>query len=564
MQHLKKIKFLKNGAKKSDNLKKFDFNKNSRSLFAAWFVVFIFLAVCIIFPLFCVLISVRVSDFVKVFSSVNFHQALKNTFFECLASSSVSVLIGYVFAYAVVKGNIPFKKFFSLVPLVHLMTPPFVGGLSFILLLGRQGFVTHHLLGLNVSLYGFWGLLIAQSLCFFPMAYLICMQSLLAINPNLEQAARSMGAGNLKIFFTITLPLSAPGILSSFLFVAVNVLSDFGNPLIVAGRFRVLAVEIYTQLTGWLNVGTSAVLGIVLIIPSVILFVIQNKMLKNFMPKISSIGGKNSFALGINSDSKKYFGRFSSIIMTLFVVFISLCVAAQFIAITVGSFQKLWGVNTSFTIEHFFAIRHYSKGLVNSVLFASIAAVLSTSFASVSSYIVHRTDSRLKNVIDVFSQIPSSIPGSLLGLSISIASNILNFHAAPVLIVIAMTVAFLPFSYRIISQSYAQISLSLDDSSRSLGANQMRTLFSVIAPIASNGIFSGLIYNFIRGVGTLSAVIFLVSFNTPLTSINIVNLAEQGDWGKSCALAFILTLITFLILGTGYGIIKIRERKIRL
>ena len=86
------------------------------------------------------------------------------------------------------------------------------------------------------------------------MAYLICAQTLRGINTNFEKAARSMGAGELKIFFTVTLPLSFPGILSSFLFIAVSVLSDFGNPLIVGGRFRVLAVEIYTQLTGWLNV----------------------------------------------------------------------------------------------------------------------------------------------------------------------------------------------------------------------------------------------------------------------------------------------------------------------
>ena len=74
----------------------------------------------------------------------------------------------------------------------------------------------------------------------------------------------------------------------------MNVLSDFGNPLIVAGRFRVLAVEIYTQLTGWLNAGSSAVLGIVLIVPSVILFTVQNRLLKKNMPKISGIGGKNA------------------------------------------------------------------------------------------------------------------------------------------------------------------------------------------------------------------------------------------------------------------------------
>lgn len=450
------------------------------------------------------------------------------------------------------------------VPLVHLLTPPFVGGLSFILLLGRQGFITHQLLGLNVSLYGFWGLLIAQTLCFFPMAYLICLQSLLAVNPNLEQAARSMGAGNVKIFFTVTLPLSAPGIVASFLFVAVNVLSDFGNPLIVAGRFRVLAVEIYTQLTGWLNVGTSAVLGIVLIVPSVTLFAIQNKLFKNVSPRISAIGGKNSFSFDIRGEEKKYCGRVSSIIMTVFVSFISLCVAAQFISIAAGSFQKVWGVNTTFTTEHFSAVKYYADGLCNSVLFALIAAALSTGIALVSAYIVQRTDSHFKNSIDVCVQLPSSIPGSLLGLSISIASGILNFHSAPVLIVLAMAVSFLPFSYRIISQAYMQISPTLDDGARSLGANQMTALFSVIAPLASNGIFSGFIYNFIRGVGTLSAVIFLVSFNTPLTSINIVNLAEQGEWGKSCALSFVLTAITFFILGIGNGIIKIRERSVRI
>ena len=551
---------------------KFDSSRNSKSLLCAWIIVAVFFCVCVIFPLVCVLTSAKIADYRTVFTQPVWHSAMGNTFVQCICSSVLSVIVGYVFAYAVVKAKIPFRRFFSFVPLIHLMTPPFVGGLSFILLLGRQGFITYQLLGLNVSLYGFWGLLIAQSLCFFPMAYLICLQSLLAINPNLEQAARSLGAGNFKIFATITFPLTFPGILSSFLFVAVNVLSDFGNPLIVAGRFRVLAVEIYTQLTGWLNAGSSAVLGIVLIVPSVILFTVQNRLLKKNMPKISGIGGKNAFAgqgitklsggTGLYDYSDK--AKVSDVLIFLLVLFISGCVLAQFVAIVAGSFQKIWGVNTAFTVQHFSAVKRYSRSLFNSVFFALTAAALSTLIAGISSYIVHRTDSRLKNFFDVISQLPSSIPGSLLGLAISIAAGKLNFRFAPVLILIAMSVAFMPFSYRIISQSYAQISLTLDDSSRSLGANQITTLFKVIVPVSANGIFSGFIYDFIRGVGTLSAVIFLVSFNTPLTSIDIVNLAEQGDWGKSCALAVILTFITFLILGLGYGIVKVRERKILL
>ncbi len=549
-----------------------DFRKNSKSLWASWFAVIVFFIVFIGFPLFCVLGAAKPADFQKVFSSNIWHEAMKNTLFECVCSSLLSVFIGYVFAFAVVKANLPFKKFFAFMPVIHLMTPPFVGGLSFILLLGRRGFITYKLLGLNISLYGFWGLLIAQTLCFFPMAYLICLQSLLGINPNLEKAAKSMGAGYGHIFFTITLPLSFSGILGALLFVAVNVLSDFGNPLIVAGRFRVLAVEIYTQLTGWLNVGTSAVLGIVLVIPSVLLFLIQNRMMKRSMKKGAAFGGKDGGFLpklfqritANQKDSEKSVSLFANILLFIFVLFISACVIAQFSSIVAGSFQKLWGINTEFTLEHIKSLERYTLGLKNSIGFALIAAVLSTIVALFSSYMVHRTNVPLRKTIDSIAQLPSAIPGSLLGLSLSIAATKLHFRVSSVLIVMAMTVSFMPFSYRVISQSLIGVKTTLDDAARSLGANPVKTLFSVLLPSIEKGVYCGFMYDFIRGAGTLSSVIFLVSFKTPLASINIVNLAEQGDWGKSAALAMVLTLLTFLILGVSYGIVEIRKHIVRL
>ena len=549
-----------------------DFRKNSKSLWASWFAVIVFFIVFIGFPLFCVLGAAKPADFQKVFSSNIWHEAMKNTLFERVCSSLLSVFIGYVFAFAVVKANLPFKKFFAFMPVIHLMTPPFVGGLSFILLLGRRGFITYKLLGLNISLYGFWGLLIAQTLCFFPMAYLICLQSLLGINPNLEKAAKSMGAGYGRIFLTITLPLSFSGILGALLFVAVNVLSDFGNPLIVAGRFRVLAVEIYTQLTGWLNVGTSAVLGIVLVIPSVLLFLIQNRMMKRSMKKGAAFGGKDGGFLpklfqritANQKDSEKSVSLFANILLFIFVLFISACVIAQFSSIVAGSFQKLWGINTEFTLEHIKSLERYILGLKNSIGFALIAAVMSTIVALFSSYMVHRTNVPLRKTIDSIAQLPSAIPGSLLGLSLSIAATKLHFRASSVLIVMAMTVSFMPFSYRVISQSLIGVKTTLDDAARSLGANPVKTLFSVLLPSIEKGVYCGFMYDFIRGAGTLSSVIFLVSFKTPLASINIVNLAEQGDWGKSAALAMVLTLLTFLILGVSYGIVEIRKHIVRL
>jgi len=532
------------------------FKQKSKSLYLAWLIVFSLLIVLIALPLLMVVLSAGKSDYLVVAKSKVWHQAMLNTLLECVSSSLISVIIGFIYAFAIVKADFPFKKFFKFIPLVHLITPPFVGGLAFILLVGRQGFITHRLLGLDVSIYGFWGLLLAQTLCFFPIAYLICLQTLQGINTNLEKAAKSMGAGKFKIFWTITLPLSATGLVSSFLFIAVSVLSDFGNPLIVAGRFRVLAVEVYTQLTGWLNVGISAVLGIVLVIPSIILFVLQNQLIKKSGSKFSTIGGKSSFEeKKINSCSKT-----ANILLFIFVAILSLMILAQFLAIIAGSFQKLWGIKTEFTLVHIKSVLGYVRELKNSVLFALLAAFFSTVIAAFTGFFVHRTQLPARKTMDTIVQLPSAIPGSLLGLAISIFANKLHFRASEVLIVIAMTVAFLPFAYKVVSANFVQISTTLDDGARALGANQLYMFGTILVPIASGGIFSGFIYAFIRGVGTLSAVIFLVSFKTPLASVRILNLAEEGFWGKSAALALTLTIITFAILGVGMVILKLFKK----
>ncbi len=532
------------------------FNDGSRSLFVSWFCAAVFLTVCVLFPLVCVFAEPSLSDIRNVFVSGQWRSTVLNTLLECLCSASLSVVIGYIYAYAIVYAGIPFKKFFAVLPVIHLITPPFVGGLAFILLAGRQGFITKTLLHLDISLYGFWGLLLAQVLCFFPIAYLICSQTLSGISRNLIQAAKSMGASNIRIFFTVIVPLSLPGIASAFLFIAVSVLSDFGNPLIVAGRFKVLAVEIYTQLTGWLNPGMSAALGIVLLVPSVILFALQKNLLKSTGEKMATIGGKSlSYADDRILQSQTPASVRSSfavkVMLFAFCAATALCIIAQFAAIIAGSVQKLWGVNTRLTVSHIVNVVCYQKELFNSVGFALTASVLSTFIACVVSFLVHRTNIPCANFMDTVVQLPSAVPGSLFGLALSLSAGSLHIRSARLLILIAIIIGFMPFSYRIISSALSQIKTTLDDGARSLGQNCMGVLRTILAPLCIESLFSGFVYNFARGVGTLSAVIFLVSFNTPLASVSILNLAEQGDWGDGAALALALTVITFLIMGCG-------------
>lgn len=519
--------------------------EKSKSLAAAWSVLYLAIALCIVFPLVLVFLTPTAKDFSEVIFSESWRQSLLNTIFSTLASTSSAVIIGYIYAYAIVYGEIPFKSFFAAIPILHLITPPFVGGLSFILLLGRRGFITHSLLHLNLTLYGFPALLIAQSLCFFPLAYMICAQVLRSVNHSLELAAYGMGASGKRIFWTVTLPLSFSGIVASFLFIAVAVMSDFGNPMIVAGRYRVLAVEIYTQLTGWLNAGKSAVLGLSLVLPSLALFFLQNKITKKNMIRLSAVGGK-SFSV---SGKKRSF--VTKILLTAFCAFISLAVLSQFAAIIAGSFQTLWGVKTDFTLAHVRTLLNCTKEIKNSLTLSLEGAAFSTIFAAVAAYLVYRTKCPLKKLLDTLIQIPAAVPGSLFGLAFSLSASKTGFHNSRVLIVIAIAVGFIPFSYRICAATFAQIKSNLDDAARTAGANRLRVLTDIIIPLANSAAIDSFIYDFVRGVGTMSAVIFLVSFDTPLTSIKILNLAAQGLWGQSAALAMLLTVITFAIIGAG-------------
>ncbi|MGP1458291.1 MAG: ABC transporter permease [Treponema sp.] len=521
-----------------------------KSLFAVWLAVVIFLTVVIIVPLAFTASVIRLSDFARVFTNPRRYRAIVNTAAVCLTSTFLSTLLGYIYAYAVVKNALPFKRFFEAVPVLHLITPPFVGGLAFILLAGRSGFITQRILRLDISLYGFPALAIAQTLCFFPIAYLICRQSLENIDPSLEQAARTIGASGARIFFTLTLPLSSAGIISSALFIAVSVLSDFGNPLIVAGRFRVLAVEIYTELTGWLNAGTSAVLGLVLLLPSLTLFFLNNAFFSKNMMKIATIEGRSS-AEGLQKPSLP-----AQVALTIFCFVLCTAVLAQFFAIIAGSFQKLWGINTAFTLEHIKSLPAQYGALKNSLFFAAAASLSGSVLAALTSFLVYRTSSPLRPFLDFTAQIPAALPGSLMGLAYSLTAAKLGINASGALIAIAMTAAFLPFSYRILSANYAALKTSLDDSARSLGATQLKVFTTVIVPLSSGGFFSALTYSFVRSIGTVSSVIFLISFKTPLASVNILNLAEQGGWGEAAALALVMTAAAFTAVLLGKILLK--------
>jgi iron(III) transport system permease protein len=146
------------------------------------------------------------------------------------------------------------------------------------------------LLHLPFNLYGWPGVITAQVITFLPLGYLLIESVLRSIGSHLDEAASDMGASGVDILFKVTIPLSAPGILKAALLVFILSIADFGNPMLIGGGVSFLATDAYLLWIGENNLEMAAVFCVFLVLPSLIMFVIHEYILKG--REYTTIGGK--------------------------------------------------------------------------------------------------------------------------------------------------------------------------------------------------------------------------------------------------------------------------------
>lgn len=528
-----------------------------RGLLLAYGLAALFLLGFVVAPLVRVALEPSAADWRQVLTTPRWQRAALNTLVTVGLSTTSSLLLGTAFAFAVTRARVPGARLFSVVPLFLLLTPPFVSGLAFVLLLGRRGLLTYHLLGLETSVYGLHGVWLAQTLSFFPVAYLVLRGAFLAVDPTLEQAARGLGADRGQVLRSVTLPLVTPALLAAALFIAIGVLGDFGNPMLVGGRFQVLATAVYTQLTGWASFGTSAALGLVLLVPAVALFAAQQAVQAATRQRFATVGGRGA---GLPAPAVAGWLRWSLFALC---VLVTLFVLASQGVVFVGALTRLWGVDLAFTLEHARYAFGQVGGLGNSLRFASLAALLCTALSLLVAYLVQRGGVPARRGLDLATLLPAAVPGTLLGVAFVLAFNgpPLRLTGTGLIIVVAMAISYLPVGYRICAAAIEQLRPALDDSAANLGASKLRALLTVTAPLLRPALAATFVFAFVQAVGTLSTVIFLVSFDTPLASVTILNLAEQGSWGRAAALASALVVVTVAALALLY---LVAGRSVRL
>ena len=457
--------------------------------------------------------------------------------------SILGTIVGFVFAYAITRVDIPWKRFFNITATFPIIAPPFMMSLSAILLFGKQGFVSKLILQnmIQFQIYGFYGLLMVETLTYFSTAYLTLYGVLQAIDPALEDAALDLGASKGKIFRSITLPLATPGIASAVLLVFSQSLADFGNPIILAGNYTILATQAYLTIVGMYDMKGGAALAILLLIPSLIAFFLQKYWVSR--KSYVTVTGKPSSGRIKMDDPLTRYGIFG------LCLFLTLIIFLFYGMVIFGSLVKLWGANHTLTLDnykHVFTIGW--KYIKDTLLLSSIATPLAGILAMIIAFLVVRKQFPGKRLMEMVSLLTFAVPGTVVGIG-----YILAFNQPPLVLTGTAAIIVLLFIFRDIAvgvqtgiAELQQIDPSIEEASTDLGADSSFTFRKITLPLIAPAFYSGLAFTFVKCMTAISAVIFVVSGKWNLITIAILGSVENSDLSQ--AAAFSVVIIIFILI----------------
>lgn len=497
------------------------------------------------------------------------NQILLNTVVLGVTVATVGTLVAFVFAYVQVRvpAPRPIKLLIHVMALLPIVSPPFALAVAMISLFGRSGIITRDILGIRLDIYS-WpdiaflppaGLTLVMALTFFPIAYIMLMGMMRALDPSLEEAASNLGASKWRTFRKVTLPLLAPGIASAFLLLFVEALADLGNPLVLGGNYTVLASRMYIAIVGEYNLTAGSVLAVMLLVPALFVYFVHRYYSNK--ASIVSVSGKPA---GRHSEIRSRPIRWLLLGVVLGTVGL---IVLLYGTIGLGSVTQLLGVNHEFTLEHFEAVLfgYGFQAVTDTVSLASIATPIAGLLGVVVAFLVIRRRFWGRGVLDFGVMLGVAIPGTIFGIGYLLAFNTpteifgvtifpkLTGGAAILGGAIAIVMVFIlraaPGGLRSGTSSLQQIDPSIEEAATSLGSSQQHTFRRVTLPLIRPAFLAGLIYSFARAMTAISAVIFLTTPKVRIMTAQILNEVDAARYGNAFAYCVVLIIIVLIAIG---------------
>ncbi len=488
-------------------------------------------------------------NLIKFFSRPYYLTALKNSVWVVLCATVLVIMIGVPLAYFTTTYKIKFRRLVDILVVISMLSPPFLGAYSWILMLGRSGDITQFLQKLfnfeMPSIYGFGGILFVFVLKLFPYIYMYTKGALKKVDASLGEAAESLGYHGIKKVFKVSLPLVLPTILAGGTIVFLRAFADYGTPRLIGEGFATMPVLVYQE---WVsetgnNAYFASSVALIMMVVAALVFLLQ-KWISN---------RKNYTMSMLNPPKPKKLKGAGNVLVHTFVYLLVLLATLPQIYIIIISFRNSNGIlwTDGYSLANYLKVFTKSLGsIVNTFEFGIVAIIAVVILGTLFAYLTVRKTNVLSKLLDVFIMFPYVIPGTIFGLILLMTFNKgpLALSGTAAIIIISYVVRRMPYTVRSSAAILRQISPSIDEASASLGYGSMQTFFRVTMPVMVPGIVSGAILSWITIINELSSTLMLYTGKTQTMTVTIFQEISRGGYGTAAALSTILTLTMIISL----------------
>ena len=534
-------------------------NKKKAKTIDFWTIVkiavIVSLCLFIVYPFYTIITKSVFSTKVDGFTLYNFerfvtkpyyYSSLFRSLFVCLMTVLTTTIIGVPIAYVMSRYNVIGKKVLHVMILISLMSPPFIGAYSWIILLGRNGLVTRfiELLGLTApTIYGRAGIIFVFTLHLFPYIYLYTSGAMNSIDSSLEEASENLGMNKIRRILTVTLPVILPSILAGCVMVFMTCLADFGTPMLLGEGYTVLPVLVYNEYMSESATDPymASALSVIIVCCSLIVLAFQKFVIDKKNYQMSSLRPPVEIELH----------GLKRVLVSLPVIIIALLADIPQVVVFIQSFieRSFSGMVKGYNLKNYQSIlKRLGTNIKNTYLFSIIAIVFIVIIGILVAYILVRKKGKVADLIDTLIMFPYVIPGSVLGIGLIIAFNrkpIVLVGTAAIMI-ISYVVRKIPYTVRSGTAFLYQMDPFVEEASINLGVPPLKTFFTVTARMMLPGIMSGAVISWITCINELSSSIMLYTGKTSTISIAIYQEVVRMSDGTAAALATILTLTTVI------------------
>ena len=497
---------------------------------------------------------VGLSHFVTYFQTPALLRAAWNSVWVATLVVLIAVPAAFVFAYALTRSCIPapLKATFRLIALIPLLAPSLLSAISFVQWFGNQG-ALKFLLG-GASIYGAPGIVLAEVYNTFPHALMILVTALSLADGRLYEAAAALKTRGARQFFTITLPSCKYGLASAATVVFTYVISDFGAPKVIGGNFNVLSVDVFKQVVGQHNFSMGAVVGLLLLIPSIISFGIDYVVRRKLKAQLT--------ARSVPYSPKPR--RLADGLLLLFCGLVCAMLLATIGMAVYTSLITLWPYDLSFTLKHYhFALveSDMAAAYTNSLVLAGSTALFGSMIVFVGAYLIEKTRNLglLRPTMHLMAVLSMAVPGLVLGLGYVMffnhPANPLHFlYQTMAILIVSTIVHYYTSSHLTAVTALKQIDNEFEAVSSSLKVPFFKTFVRVTVPVCLPAILDIARYFFVVSMASLSCAIFLYTPETILASVAIMHLDDAGDIGPAAALASLI-VVTSTVVSIAYSLL---------